>query len=39
LVYESRAPASRPEATFYEEYDPRHPEPPLQAPVRQVRYQ
>jgi hypothetical protein len=38
-VYESRAPASRPEATFYEEYDPRHPEPPLQAPVRQVRYQ
>jgi hypothetical protein len=38
-VYESRAAASRPEAPIYEEYDPRHPEPPLQAPVRQVRYQ
>jgi hypothetical protein len=23
----------------FEEYDPRHPEPPLQAPLRQVRYQ
>ncbi|PMD38864.1 hypothetical protein L207DRAFT_530331 [Hyaloscypha variabilis F] len=32
-----RAPASRPEV--FEEYDPRHPEPPLQAPLRQVRYQ
>ena len=32
-----RAPATRPEV--FEEYDPRHPEPPLQAPLRQVRYQ
>jgi len=38
-VYESRVPASRPEAPLYEEYDPRHPEPPHQAPARQVRYQ
>ncbi|CAG8976340.1 hypothetical protein HYALB_00005747 [Hymenoscyphus albidus] len=38
-VYESRAPVLRPhEASFEEEYDPRHPEP--LAPVRQVgRYQ
>jgi hypothetical protein len=38
-VYESRAPASRPDPAFYEEYDPRHPAPPSQTPVRQVRYQ
>jgi hypothetical protein len=38
-VYESRAPASRPDPGLYEEYDPRHPAPPPQAPVRQVRYQ
>jgi hypothetical protein len=38
-VYETRAPVSRSDPAYYEEYDPRHPEPPPSAgPVRQ-RYQ
>lgn len=38
-VYETRAPVSRQDPAFYEEYDPRHPEP-APAPVRQqVRYE
>ena len=38
-VYESRAPVSRVDPSYYEEeYDPRHPEPPASI-ARQVRYQ
>ncbi|KAH8657053.1 hypothetical protein BGZ60DRAFT_434707 [Tricladium varicosporioides] len=40
-IYESRAPVSRPDAApSYDEYDPRHPEPPLPTSVHQAsRYQ
>jgi len=39
-VYESRAAVSRSDPAYYEEYDPRHPEPPpAAATVRQTRYQ
>lgn len=38
-VYEARAPISRSDPAYYEEYDPRHPAPPSQTIVRQVRYQ
>jgi hypothetical protein len=37
-VYETRAPVSRSDPAYYEEYDPRHPAPPTAAPVRQ-RYE
>ncbi|RFU33371.1 hypothetical protein B7463_g2962, partial [Scytalidium lignicola] len=38
-AYETRAPISRSDPAYYEEYDPRHPAPPSQTVVRQVRYQ
>jgi hypothetical protein len=38
-VYETRAPVSRSDPAYYEEYDPRHPAPPPSTTVRQVRYQ
>ncbi|KAH8820542.1 hypothetical protein F5884DRAFT_719738 [Xylogone sp. PMI_703] len=38
-VYEARAPISRADPAYYEEYDPRHPAPPSQTVMRQVRYQ
>jgi hypothetical protein len=38
-VYETRAPVSRSDPAYYEEYDPRHPAPPPATTVRQVRYQ
>lgn len=39
-VYESRAPVSRSDPAYYEEYDPRNPAPPPSATIRQqVRYQ
>jgi hypothetical protein len=38
-VYETRAPVSRSDPAYYEEYDPRHPAPPPSTTIRQVRYQ
>jgi len=38
-VLETRAPVSRSDPAYYEEYDPRHPAPPPQTTIRQVRYQ
>jgi hypothetical protein len=38
-VYEMRAPISRTDPAYYEEYDPRHPAPPPSAPPARQRYQ
>jgi hypothetical protein len=38
-VYETRAPVSRSDPAYYEEYDPRYPAPPSSTTIRQVRYQ
>jgi hypothetical protein len=38
-VIETRAPVSRSDPAYYEEYDPRHPEPPPPTTTRQVKYQ
>ncbi|QSZ32752.1 hypothetical protein DSL72_002331 [Monilinia vaccinii-corymbosi] len=38
-LYEARAAVSRADPAYYEEYDPRHPEPPPATAASEVRYQ
>ncbi|ESZ95713.1 hypothetical protein SBOR_3933 [Sclerotinia borealis F-4128] len=38
-LYETRAAVARTDPAYYEEYDPRHPEPPPATVAREVRYQ
>lgn len=38
-LYETRAAVTRTDPAYYEEYDPRHPEPPTVTTAREVRYQ
>jgi hypothetical protein len=39
VIYETRAPVSRSDPAYYEEYDPRNPAPPPTTTIRQVRYE
>ncbi|RAL66560.1 hypothetical protein DID88_006250 [Monilinia fructigena] len=38
-LYETRAAVARTDPAYYEEYDPRHPEPPTVTTAREARYQ